>query len=118
MYACIYVCTYVGVVCIYIIDVYIDDSEELRASQLLHHKSVAYAFWTYQIENELTEENRRDYIFSGSWVQEKYMEEADIKRANSVYYHKSCSDEYKDEVRELLTGAAMLLMCDLFINIL
>ena len=75
--------------------IFTDDSEELTSSHLLHRKSVASAFWAYQIENELTEENRRDYVFNGSQAQEKYMEEVDIKRANSVYHHGSCSDECK-----------------------
>ena len=68
---------------------YTDDSEEVRTSQLLHRKSVANAFWTFQIENELTEDNRREHVFSGSQAQERY------KRANSVYNHESCSDECK-----------------------
>ena len=74
---------------------YTDDSEEVRTSQLLHRKRVANAFWTFQIENELTEDNRREHVFSGSQAQERYMEEVDIKRANSVYNHESCSDECK-----------------------
>jgi len=83
-YACIYN-TFVGT----------HDTEETQANQLLHRKSVASAWWTYQIEQELTEENRRGYVFNGPKAQEKYMEEVDIKRANSVYHHESCSDECK-----------------------
>lgn len=75
--------------------IFTDDLEELTSNHLLHRKSVASAFWAYQIENELTEENRRDYVFNRSQAQEKYMEEVDIKRANSVYHHENCSDECK-----------------------
>ncbi|XP_065916828.1 uncharacterized protein [Dysidea avara] len=73
----------------------VDDSQEQQTSQLLHRKSVASAWWTHQIEKELSEENHRSYIFSGPQAQENYMEEVDIKRANSVYKHENCSDECK-----------------------
>lgn len=53
--------------------IFTDDLEELTSNHLLHRKSVASAFWAYQIENELTEENRRDYVFNRSQAQEKYV---------------------------------------------
>ena len=50
--------------------------------------------WTPK-KNELSEENKCDYVFSGPQAQERYLEEVDMKRANSVYHHESCSDECK-----------------------
>lgn len=94
-------------VCIQLHNVYVviycaDDSEELRPCQQLNRKSVASAFWKYQIEDELNDDNRRDYIFNGSQAQEKFMQEVDVKRANSVYEHKSCSRECKRRGKEFM----------------
>lgn len=68
----------------------------------IHRKSIANTFWAFQIENELSEENKRDYVFSAPQAQERYLEEVDMKRANSVYHHESCSDECKKRGQKLI----------------
>ena len=87
------------------------DSEEPQASQLLHRKSVASAWWTCQIEKELSEENKRGYVFNGPNAQEKYMEEVDMKRTNSVYNHENCSDECKKRGQKISTDLVYTPLC-------
>ena len=101
--ACTYVYIYyIAIDYVYVGICYVDDSEELRPCQQLNRKSVASTFWKYQIEDELSDDNRRDYSFCGSQAQEKFMEEVNIKRANSVYEHKSCFDECKRRGKKLM----------------
>ena len=49
--ACTYVYSYI--MYMYVVIYCADDSEELRPCQQLNRKSVASAFWKYQIEDEL-----------------------------------------------------------------
>ena len=71
----------------------IDDDQEGSTHAELHRKTVANAFWSYQVEEELTEENDRTHIITGSSSHNEYMDEVDKRRATSVYSHEQCSME-------------------------
>ena len=61
----------------------------------VHRKRVANAFWTYQIQQEIKEQNNYGFTFKGPKAQEMFMTEVDIQRANSVYPHVKCGKDCK-----------------------
>lgn len=76
--------------------VIVDNEDNCTGSEELHRKSVANAFWKYQVEKELREELCvQEYIFNGKFGREKFMNEVDTKRATSIYPHAECSEECK-----------------------
>ncbi len=56
-------------------------------------KTVASAFWNYEIEEELHEQGWGNYRFYCAGDREKAMQKVDEKRAVTVYDHKHCSAE-------------------------
>jgi len=56
---------------------------------------VAEAFWNAEIENELREEGKIDYIFSSADSREELMDNIDEQRAAHPYVHTNCTDECK-----------------------
>ncbi len=58
-------------------------------------KTVAGAFWNYQLESELREEGNESYLFTDSKSRERCMDEIDRRRSVSVYAHEQCSEECK-----------------------
>ena len=61
----------------------------------IHRKSIASAFWNYQVEQELTECNTRHHTFSSDSSREEYMDEVDAKRRITPYAHSTCFEECK-----------------------
>ena len=61
----------------------------------INSKTVASAFWTHQLEAELRECGKEDYLFESSGSREKCMDEIDADRAKTAYSHTSddCCDE-------------------------
>ena len=65
----------------------------------LHRKVLANAFWNGELEKELRESDKADYIFSSTSDREKAMDDIDQQRATSVYTHtcsKTCQERGKE----------------------
>lgn len=71
------------------------DTEKNQCIGELHRKRVANAFWNYQVQLEMKEQNMSDYLFKGQNAQESFMNDIDIKRAHSVYPHTKCTEDCK-----------------------
>ncbi len=59
----------------------------------LHRKTIASAFWNYELEQELREQGWEDFSFFTADYREKAMEKVDSMRAVTVYEYKVCPEE-------------------------
>ncbi len=89
-------------------------------------KTVASAFWNYQLESELREEGHEMYLFTDSKSREKCMDEIDRKRCVSVYAHEQCSEEckkrgvfmsYNTYVTIIIYYLLLLIICRLWLSL-
>ena len=78
-----------------ILYIYLYNAADDCVTSDLHRKTLANAFWTYQVEQEPRERNDLDYVFHGKRELDAYMDKVDSDRANSVYLHENCTDECK-----------------------
>lgn len=71
-------------------------TQESSCHHELGHKTVANAFWNFQVEEELREARDIERCFQGGVnVREEYMQIIDLQRAKSPYPHECDSKECK-----------------------
>ena len=61
----------------------------------IHRKTVANGFWNYEVEQEMQEQNMKDFSFVRTCDREKFMVAINEMQAATIYDHKDCSEECK-----------------------
>jgi len=59
----------------------------------MHHKTVANGFWNHEVEQELHEQGKGDFLFQRISDREKAMSKIDKIRATTIYECGECFEE-------------------------